>query len=54
MLMDAGKRQKYGTQVIKNGQNEWELYPVDNIDSVNKRRRALGLSSTQEYLNNFH
>jgi hypothetical protein len=54
MLMDIGEKQKYGTQVTNLGSNGWELYPVDNIDSVNKRRKTIGLEPVEQYINSFH
>lgn len=54
ILMDAGKKQKFGTQVVKNQQGKWELYPVDNPDSLDKRREEIGLKPIQEYLKDFN
>jgi hypothetical protein len=53
VLMDSGKKQKYGSQVIQSTTGVWELYPVDNIDSVNVRRRRIGLNTLEEYLKEF-
>lgn len=54
ILMDAGKKQKFGTQVIKNQYGKWELYPVDNPDSLDRRRKEIGLKPIQEYLKGFN
>lgn len=53
LLMDYGKKQKYGSQVIRSANGKWELYPVDNIDSVYIRRKDVGLNSLEEYLKGF-
>lgn len=48
-MMDSGKKQKYGSQLLlSNG--AWELYPVENLDSVNARRKSVGLNTLEEYL----
>ena len=48
-LMMDGEPQVYGTQVKKNG-NEWELYDLENPETVNKRRAEMGFGPIQEYL----
>jgi len=53
VLMDSGKKQKYGSQLQKVQGGAWELYPVDNIDSVNARRKSIGLNTLEDYLKEF-
>ena len=51
ILMSDGKAQIYGSQIIENLQtNEWELYHLDNPESVDKRRFEVELGSLKEYL----
>lgn len=42
----AGKKQIYGTQVNDSG----ALYPIEDMEHVNERRLAFGLSPLEEYL----
>lgn len=49
MLMDDGKPQVYGSQ-IENG----KLYPLENPETVNERRKEMGLEPIEDYLNRFH
>lgn len=49
ILVESGKKQKYGTQFLKTGQ-QWELYPVDHIDSVTKRRQEMGMEPVEQSL----
>lgn len=51
ILMSDGKSQIYGSQITQNIQtNEWELYYLENPESVDKRRFEVGLGSLKEYL----
>lgn len=52
-LMTDGEPQVYGTQVTKNG-GEWVLYELDNPETVNKRRAAIGFGPLQDYLNRWN
>ncbi|MCC8407829.1 hypothetical protein LJ707_02740 [Mucilaginibacter sp. UR6-1] len=49
VLLRNGKKQVYGTQTFKAGAvvNVW---PVDNIDGLAERRKAMGLEPMDEYL----
>lgn len=49
MLMDEGKPQIYGSQ-IKNG----KLYKLENPETVNERRKEMGLEPIEDYLKNFN
>ena len=45
ILMDQGKPQIYGSQ-IKNG----KLYPLENPETVNERRKEMGMGTIEDYL----
>ena len=49
MLMDEGKPQIYGSQ-IKNG----KLYKLENPETVNERRKEMGMGTIEEYLKYFN
>jgi len=49
MLMDEGKPQIYGSQ-IKNG----KLYKLENPETVNERRKEMGLEPIEDYLKYFN
>ena len=49
ILMDEGKPQIYGSQ-IKNG----KLYKLENPETVNERRREMGMETIEDYLKNFN
>jgi len=49
ILMDEGKPQLYGSQ-IKNG----KLYKLDLPETVNERRKEMGLQPIEEYLKYFN
>jgi hypothetical protein len=54
MLMDAGKPQLYGSQVImKNGVN-YELYELKDHKTVDQRRAIMGMGPLADYLNHFN
>lgn len=54
VLMREGKKQIYGTQLTRNQQTDaWELYPIENEASVDKRRAKVGLPPLAEYLKYF-
>jgi hypothetical protein len=46
--MYEGKPQIYGTQFQPNKNGELEPYPIENPESVNERRRAVGLNTIEE------
>ena len=51
ILMFDGKAQIYGSQISQNLQTtEWELYQLENPESVDKRRLEVGLGRLKEYL----
>jgi len=49
MLMDEGKPQIYGSQ-IKNG----KLYKLENPETVNERRKKMGMGTIEDYLKYFN
>ena len=49
MLMDEGKPQIYGSQ-IENG----KLYKLENPETVNERRKEMGMEPIEDYLKYFH
>jgi len=46
--MYEGKPQIYGTQFQPNQNGQFEPYPIENPESVNDRRLAVGLNSIEE------
>ena len=48
ILMDEGKPQIYGSQ-IKNG----KLYKLENPETVNERRKKMGMETIEDYLKHF-
>ncbi|WP_268123892.1 DUF6624 domain-containing protein [Roseivirga pacifica] len=50
ILLGEGKKQLYGTQVMSLADGVWELSPLENPETVNKRRSKMGLGPIQEYL----
>ena len=49
ILMDEGKPQIYGSQ-IKNG----KLYKLENPETVNERRKKMGMKTIENYLKHFN
>jgi len=49
ILMDEGKPQIYGSQ-IKNG----KLYKLENPETVNERRKKMGMETIENYLKHFN
>jgi uncharacterized protein DUF6624 len=45
---NQGLPQLYGTQVVQTG-GKWRLYPVENVEELELRRKEAGLSSIEEY-----
>ena len=51
ILMYDGKPQVYGSQVIKdNKTDKWKLYNLENKETVDRRRKEVGLNPLSEYL----
>lgn len=54
VLSDTGEKQLYGTQytgyTYPNGERKAILWPVSNFDSLNRRRRKMGLSRIEKQL----
>jgi hypothetical protein len=48
--MRNGKNQLYGTQAVwDNVLKKNKIYPTENIESVNERRKKLGLETLEDY-----
>ena len=47
--MNQGKPQVYGTQFTSGADGKLLLYPVEDAEHVDERRRAVGLQSMAEY-----
>lgn len=54
ILLIDGEPQIYGTQVVSNSENGWELYNLKDPESVNKRRREVGFEPLEDYLLNWN
>ena len=50
ILVDTGKRQKYGSQIKMNQNNEFQLFPIENPSKVDLRRNKVGLGPLKEYV----
>jgi len=49
VLMRQGKKQIYGSQVVRDESNgQWKFYPIENESYVNVRRAAVGLRPIEE------
>jgi hypothetical protein len=53
MLMENGKKQKYGTQLISYNNGPLKLHPIEDEANVNKRRAAMGMETIEQYLKHF-
>lgn len=50
ILMRNGKKQLYGTQAVwDNDLKRNKIYPIENIESINERRKKLGLETLEDY-----
>jgi hypothetical protein len=55
ILMIDGKPQIYGSQISQNRETKkWELYKLENVETVDKRRAEVGLGSLKEYVKNWN
>lgn len=52
IALAEGRPQEYGTQFRNEGRCKLELAPVDDIEQVEARRRAVGLPNVATYLGN--
>lgn len=51
MMRDFGKKQLYGSQLTKKDTTEvWTLYPLREPETLNKRRKAMGMEPIEKYL----
>jgi len=53
ILMMEGKPQKYGSQVQAGCTTDWELYNLENPETVDKRRLKMGMIPLKDYLSDF-
>jgi len=53
LLMREGKPQIYGSQIQAGCKTKWELYPLENPETVDKRRAKMGLEPLSDYLKNY-
>lgn len=54
MLMNDGKPQIYGSQVVSDHESDgWKLYDLKEPKKVDKRRAAIGMEPLSDYLKNF-
>lgn len=51
--MSNGRKQIYGTQLQKDHNGFFHLYPVWDIENLNQRRLKMGLSTIEEYMRFF-
>lgn len=49
ILMQQGKKQIYGSQVLLNEKGEQVFYPIEDEKNVNERRAKMGMQSIEEY-----
>ncbi|MDE1975358.1 MAG: hypothetical protein KGI49_02510 [Patescibacteria group bacterium] len=49
VLVNSGKKQRFGTQFKRNTDGSLALYPVVNRNGVNRLRKQYGLESISEY-----
>ena len=49
MLLRSGFMQVYGTQTFKIG-NVMYIWPIENVGTIEERRKAMGLNSMNEYI----
>ena len=51
VLMRQGRKQIYGSQVVRNSEGNWIVYPIEDPTHVDKRRLEIGLLPIADYLN---
>ncbi|WP_394674541.1 DUF6624 domain-containing protein [uncultured Chryseobacterium sp.] len=51
---NSKKPQIYGTQVSRNKNGKYEVYPIQNSESVDDRRKNVGLEPLKEYLDSMN
>jgi hypothetical protein len=54
MLMETGKPQLYGSQVIMENGVNYELYDLKEPETVDQRRAIMGMGPLIDYLNHFN
>lgn len=53
LALAQGKRQIYGTQVMRMGDEDWFVQPLEDPDHVDERRKSVGLNTLRFYLKYF-
>ena len=53
LLMREGKPQLYGSQIQAGCKTQWELYRLQNPETVDKRRAEMGLGPLKDYLSHY-
>lgn len=53
VLMRTGKKQMYGTQVVRGASGSYEFYQIEDEANVNARRVAVGMEPIEEYAKKF-
>lgn len=53
ILMDEGKPQIYGTQVIRDEQGNYRLYGLEDPEYVDRRRKDIGFGTLQSFLDQY-
>jgi hypothetical protein len=48
--MRQGKKQIYGSQVVKDSKGSWIVHPIEDPANVDKRRLEIGLIPIKDYL----
>lgn len=51
--MNEGRKQRYGTQLQSDEQGVFRIYPIEDEEHVDERRRELGLPTMEEYAKRF-
>lgn len=54
VALGQGKKQVYGTQVMKIGGGDWYVRPMEDPDHVDERRKSVGLGRLYYYLRDFN
>lgn len=49
VLVDEGRKQRFGSQLQPRADGSWEFYPIEDEASVDARRKAVGLPPLAEY-----
>ena len=53
ILMRQGKKQIYGSQIVRDSTGSWKFYPIEDEKNVNLRRKKIGMQPLEEYAKYF-